>query len=240
MREKAHNNKDTQSLLKKGEDSVKSRFFSSMMLVMFLVVLLVPAQTGAAAGKELAAKPAVCLTPSMVELKSGMRKLWTDHVTWTRNYIVSAVAGAPDQQKVLDRLLKNQQDIGDAIKPYYGEEAGNKLAGLLREHILIAGKIVDAAKKGQQAEVDKLNKEWYRNADEIAQFLSSANPNWTNEELKKLLHTHLQLVTDAVTARIKQDWDGDILAFDKGINHILVLADTLSEGIIKQFPKKFQ
>lgn len=144
-----------------------------------------------------------------------------------------------DQEKVLVRLLKNQEDIGNAIKPYYGEAAGNKLAKLLKDHILIAGKIVGAAKSGDQANLKKFNTEWYKNADDIADFLSSANPNWNNKELKELLYMHLKLVTDQVVARIKKDWDAEIMAFDEGEDHIIKLADTLSKGIIKQFPKKF-
>jgi hypothetical protein len=176
----------------------------------------------------------------MVQLRDNLRKLWIDHVTWTRNYIVSAVAGSKDQAKVLERLLKNQQDLGNAIKPYYGEAAGNALAELLREHILIAGKIVDAAISGKKADVEKYNKEWYRNADDIAQFLSKANPNWSEKVLKDMMHVHLQLITEALTARLKKDWDGDIQAYDKGEEHMIRFADILSDGIVKQFPNQFK
>ncbi|AJS60590.1 hypothetical protein [Paenibacillus sp. IHBB 10380] len=181
-----------------------------------------------------------CVSPSQVKLKSDLRKLWIDHVVWTTNYIVSAVAGMEDQQKVLARLLRNQQDIGNAIKPYYGEAAGNKLAELLREHILIAGKIVDAAKAGNQKDVEKYNKEWHRNADDIAQFLSSANPNWSNKELRDMFYVHLQFVTDALMARINKDWDAYVVAFDKGEEHMIMFADVLAKGIIKQFPNQFR
>lgn len=178
-------------------------------------------------------------TPSMVSLMCGMRQLWIDHVVWTRNYIVSAVAGAADQKPVLARLLRNQQDIGNAVKPYYGEAAGNRLAELLREHILIAGKIVGAAKAGKQAEVAKLNKDWHRNADDIAKFMSRANPYWSEQELRNLLYTHLQLVSDAAVARIKKDYAADIQAYDKGVAHVLMIADATSSGIMKQFPNRF-
>ncbi|RCX17777.1 hypothetical protein DFP94_108138 [Fontibacillus phaseoli] len=208
-------------------------------MICLLTGLVSPAIVGAAQVEEPSVKN-ICISPAVFKLASEMRKLWIDHVVWTRNYIVSAVEGLQDQKPVLARLLKNQQDIGDAIKPYYGEAAGNKLAELLREHILIAGKIVDAAKSGQQAEVEKLNKEWYRNADDIIQFLTRANPYWTVKELQPIFYHHLQLVTDAVTARIKKDWDADIRAFDEGQKHILVLADVLSKGIIRQFPDKFK
>jgi hypothetical protein len=97
-----------------------------------------------------------CISQSAVQLKGDLRKFWIDHAVWTRNYIVSAIAGLEDQEKVLNRLLKNQEDIGNAIKSYYGEAAGNKLTELLREHILIAGKIVDAAKSGDQGKCEKI------------------------------------------------------------------------------------
>lgn len=181
-----------------------------------------------------------CLSPSKVKLKEDLRKLWIDHVVWTRNYIVSAISGLEDQQKVLERLLQNQQDIGNAFKPYYGEEEGNKLTELLREHILIAGKVIDAAKSGDQANFEKLNKEWYRNTDDLTKFLSSINPHWSEKVLRDMYYVHLQLITDDVTARLKKDWDAETIAFDKGLDHMIEFADILTDGIVKQFPDKFK
>ncbi|MGE7603520.1 glycosyltransferase [Peribacillus sp. NPDC097675] len=183
--------------------------------------------------------PRPCMDEASVQLQSAFRKLWIDHTIWTKSYIVSAISDLDDQEKVLTRLLKNQDDIGNAIKPFYGEDAGNKLAQLLREHIQLAGKVVEAAKSGNQATYKKYNAEWYKNADDIALFLSKANPNWSQEELKDLLYTHLQLLTDQVSARLKKDTEAEIIAFDKGEDHIIKLADVLTKGIIKQFPKKF-
>ncbi|MEX1028505.1 MAG: glycosyltransferase [Paenibacillaceae bacterium] len=220
-----------------------SKSMKCVVLVLAFAVALVPTRIEATGNDQVHVHVQAkqqCLSQSMVQLKGDMRKLWIDHVVWTRNYIVSAVAGASDQDKVLARLLKNQQDIGEAIKPYYGDAAGNKLAELLKEHILLAGKVLQAAKSGNQVDLAKYNKQWYANADEIAKFLSSANPNWSEKELKSLLYAHLKLVTDAVVARIKGDVDADILAFDQGEAHIIKLADILTEGIIKQFPKWFQ
>ncbi|MFC7319269.1 glycosyltransferase [Halobacillus campisalis] len=179
-------------------------------------------------------------SPSEVEFENEFRRLWIDHVLWTSNYITSATtAGAEDQEQVLTRLLKNQEDIGNAVKPIYGEEAGNKLTDLLKEHIAIAGQIVDAAKNNNEDMVNQLNKEWDRNADDIAAFLSEANPNLENEELKKLLYMHLELVTDDLMASLEKDWEARIIAIDEGVTHIIVMANAISEGIVKQFPEKF-
>ncbi len=141
---------------------------------------------------------------------------------WTSNYITSATtAGAEDQKQVLTRLLKNQEDIGNAVKPVYGEKAGKKLTNLLKEHIVIAGKIVDAAKGGNKALVNQLNKEWYRNADEIAAFLSGANPYLKNEDLKNLLYMHLKLVTNDLSASLAKDWNARIVSIDEGVRYYL-------------------
>ncbi|WP_090982806.1 glycosyltransferase [Paenibacillus sp. CF384] len=179
-------------------------------------------------------------TQSMVNLNKELRKLWGDHIYWTRAYIVSATEGLADRDKVLERLLRNQQDLGNAVKPYYGENAGNKLAELLREHILLAGQVLEAVKSGNQADLEKHTKAWYRNADDIAKFLSGANPNWTYKEIKDIMDRHLQFITVAVAARMKKDWNGDILAFDEGLAHMLMFADILTQGIVAQFPDKFK
>ncbi|MDP9574529.1 UNVERIFIED_ORG: hypothetical protein J2X74_000346 [Bacillus sp. 1751] len=180
------------------------------------------------------------VSQSQVKFENEFRSLWMDHVLWTSNYITSATtAGSEDQKQVLARLLKNQEDIGNAVKPIYGEKAGNKLTDLLKEHIVIAGKIVDAAKTGKKALVNQLNKEWYRNADDIAAFLSQANPYLKNEDLKKLLYMHLKLVTDDLSASLEKDWEARIVAIDEGVSHIILMADTISAGVVKQFPKKF-
>jgi len=211
------------------------------LLLTLAFALAISLTTSVASARPKASKQqgTICLSPAMVKLQGDMRKAWIDHTIWTKIYIVSALAGLPDQKDVLDRLLRNQQDIGDLIKPYYGEAAGNRLAELLREHILIAGKIVAAAKAGNQADVLKLEAEWHRNADEIAKFLSGANPNWSFKVLQDMLYTHLGLITEIVQDRLKGDWKADIAATDKNEIHMINFADILTKGIVKQFPERF-
>lgn len=184
--------------------------------------------------------PTMTYTKSVVDLNMGMRKLWEDHVFYTRNFIISALANLEDANKISERLLKNQDEIGNAVKVYYGEAAGNQLAGLLRDHILIAVEVVKAAKSGNDMELKKASDKWNANADDIAVFLSNANPNWPKQTLVDMLHKHLDLTTNEVVSRLKKDWPADIKAFDEGNDHILILSDTLSNGIVKQFPDKFR
>ena len=173
------------------------------------------------------------------DLRRDMRKLWEDHITWTRLYIVSAIADLPDKDATAKRLLQNQTDIGNAVKSFYGDTAGEKLTALLKDHILIAVDIVDAAKKGDAVKKDDAIRRWNANADDIATFLSGANPkNWPAVEMKKMMRDHLEATTAELVARLQKDWSADVASYDKVHNQILKMADMLSEGIAQQFPDK--
>ena len=170
-----------------------------------------------------------------------MRKLWEDHITWTRLVIISFDAGLPDFDAAVTRLLQNQTDIGDAIKPYYGDAAGNQLTNLLRQHILIAADLLADAKSGDSAKFAVDNRLWYANADEIAAFLNTANPKyWPLDEMRSMMHDHLDLTLAEAQARLNGDWTGDVAAYDAVHLEILSMADMLSSGIVQQFPAKFR
>lgn len=208
----------------------------SVALTVAAALLVSPAPVQASEHKKM---DKVVYTKSEVDLRNAMRQLWEEHIVYTRNFIISSVGDLEDTGKIAERLLRNQDDIGNAIKPIYGEEAGNKLAALLKEHILIAAEIVKTAKVGDSEGVAKGQKKWIGNADDIAVFLSGANPNWPVQTLKDMLYKHLAFTTTEVVSRLKKDWPADIEAYDKGHAHMLMFADILTEGIVKQFPKKF-
>jgi hypothetical protein len=179
------------------------------------------------------------LNESQCALRRGMEKLWSDHVWWTRQFIVSSIAGLPDAGIAAERLFKNQDDIGAAIVPYYGAQAGAQLAKLLREHISIAADIVKAAMAKDDAKVKELDATWHNNAQEIATFLSSANPNWPAQALTDMLYEHLKLTTQEVVDRLTANWTDDVANFDKIFEQARMMGKDLADGIIKQFPDKF-
>lgn len=176
----------------------------------------------------------------VAELRIALRELWVDHVVWTRQYIVAAVADAPDTDSAAQRLLKNQEDIGDAIKPFYGDEAGDKLTSLLKGHILIAVDLLNAAKAGDSAGLEAAENEWYENADDIATFLSDANPNWPKEHMVSMLNEHLVITKAEAVARLTGDYATDVATFDEIHRQAMIMADELADGIVKQFPEQFE
>jgi hypothetical protein len=188
----------------------------------------------------LAATAEAAVVPASVsDLRAGMRKLWEDHITWTRVYIIDALAGLPDADATAARLLRNQDDIGAAIVPYYGAAAGTKLTALLKDHIMIATEVLKAAKAGNNAQVTAQQARWSANADEIAAFLASANPAWPRATVRDGLQKHLDFTTTEVVSRLHSDWAADIAAYDANHDHMLMFSDMLTDGIVRQFPAKF-
>ena len=174
-------------------------------------------------------------------LHDGMRKLWEQHVAWTRLTIVSFAANTPDLPATQARLLRNQTDIGNAIKPYYGRAAGNQLTGLLREHITGAVAVLQAAKAGDTAALAAAKDAWYANGRQIADFLNAANPrNWPRATLRSMMRTHLDQTIQEAVAQLTGDYAASVRMYDEIEDHILTMADTLSSGIIAQFPRRFR
>jgi hypothetical protein len=165
-----------------------------------LALLLSPGHTHEAVARTHA------LSPKAVALTMRMAKLWEDHVTWTRMVIVDFAAGLPDLETAEARLLRNQRDLGDAIGPYYGAAAAAMLTSLLRTHILEAIPVLEAAKAGDTAALDRALDTWYRNANEIAAFLSHANPrSWPLSMTTRMMKRHLNLTTAEAAARLRGD-----------------------------------
>jgi hypothetical protein len=206
------------------------------------LLMLTTALTACASAPETVqaqhAQPA-SMSMNALELRLGMRDLWADHVIWTRNYIVAAVADDPSAATALTRLMKNQEDLGNAINPYYGAPAGAQLTKLLKDHIGIAGELVTAAKAKDAARQKDADQRWHQNAAEIATFLSGANPNWKRADLVNMLNEHLALTTREATMRLQRNWTEDTATFDKILDQSMMMADALSDGVIRQFAARF-
>lgn len=173
----------------------------------------------------------------------AMRMLWEDHIVWTRQFIVSAAtqeSNLDDIGPTTDRLLANQADIGNALRPFYGDSAADQMTELLREHILTAADLVFAAKAGDSTAVDAAATAWYANADQIATALHDLNPrHWPLDDMKAHMKDHLDLTLAEAVARLEGRYADDIRAYDEIHDQILAMADMLSDGIIAQFPNKF-
>ena len=186
-----------------------------------------------------AASVSTDVSPAQAALQDGMRTLWFQHMEWTYATVAAFAAGSKGLQPTLDRLLANQTQIGDAIKPYYGDEAGTALTTLLKAHINGAVPILVAAKAGNTADLNKSVAAWYVNAKEIADFLAKANPQWPKADMEDMMKGHIDQTLVYATAQLQGRYAASITAYGEAEAHMVEMADMLTAGIVKQFPDKF-
>ncbi len=214
-----------------------------LALVLALLAWAVPrseAQPARSTAVPHAAAPAHQASKARLELHDQMRKLWEDHVTWTRLAIVTFADGSDGFGATAQRLLQNQADIGETVGAYYGSSAGQALTGLLEDHITIAVELLTTAKAGDAAAFDEARARWYANADDIADFLSAANPrSWPREVMRADMRAHLDQTLAEAAAELGGDYAASIAAYEDIHEHILMMADMLTDGIVAQFPSRF-
>ena len=217
----------------------------TVLIAVLAATLTLTAGRGAAHASDAAghdhARPAGLPTAAQVAFHDQMRKLWEDHVTWTRLAIVTFADGSGGFSATATRLLQNQADIGNAVAPFYGAAAGQHLAGLLHDHITIAVQLLQDAKAGNTGAFNTAKASWYDNANQIADFLSAANPrSWPDAVMRASMKEHLdQTLTEAVD-ELNGNYPASVTDYEAIHLHILAMADLLSSGIIRQFPARFR
>lgn len=180
------------------------------------------------------------MTEAQVAFHDQMRKLWEDHVTWTRLAIVAFADGSAGFDATAARLMKNQEDIGDAIKPFYGQAAGDQLTALLKDHIGIAVELLQAGKAGDNGAFQTAKATWYANADDIADLLAGANPRyWPQDTMRAAMKAHLDQTLAEASHELTGEYTQSVADYDEIHHHILGMADVLSAGIIRAFPSRF-
>jgi hypothetical protein len=225
-------------------DSQRSRVRLSVAAAVLLCAAMLAVALWRSAGAQAETRTHMdmsgAVTARQLAFRDSMRVLWEQHVAWTRLAIVSFNGGNADLTATERRLLRNQVDIGNAVKPFYGRSAGDRLTGLLRQHILIAVDILVDVKAGHSHALDADLGRWYANANTIAAFLHRANPhNWPLRAMRAMMHRHLKLTTAEAVAELSGRYPRSVAAYDSVEREILGMADMLSTGIIKQFPGRF-
>lgn len=168
------------------------------------------------------------------------RKLWEDHITWTRVVIVVILDGRPAAEinAYVARLLQNPQDMAQALQPFYGSSAA-VLGSLIIDHLVIAKMILDTAHAG--GDISGLVQQWYENAHAIAVQMSGMNPQfWPLQETEKMWVDHLDATLEEAVDHLTGNYAAEVAAYDKVHDLALEMADMFSDGVIAQFPQFFR
>jgi len=210
----------------------KVRFLFLAIVIMGIIPVFITAS-------QYLPKPQTTASSQECNLRLTLNQLWTDHVMWTRLVIISALTRLNDVEIAKGRLLQNQVDLGNAITPFYGPQAGNQFALLLRQHILIAIDLVGALLTNNRTHVDNLNQQWHSNANDIASLLSQVNHYWDRKDLIGMFYQHLQLTAQEIQYRLQENWQSDAINFDQIVAQAQMMAQTFADGIIRQFSQRF-
>lgn len=167
-----------------------------------------------------------------VDLKTTMRKLFFDHSVYTSFVIKSITSHNDDTSALLPRLLNNQKEIGDQLKPYIGTAMGNKLTKVLTEHIKLAGEVIKAA-KNNDPKLEQAKAKLFKNSDEVAAVLTSLNPAMLPyEETQEMFRVHNEFVLNMCIARLQKNYKQEIKLYDAYINEILMMSDMIVDAVI--------
>ena len=176
----------------------------------------------------------------VAETKAALRDLWVGHIFWVRGVVFTTFAkNKPAATAAEQAVVANAKDIAGAIAPFYGQPASDKLFSLLAGHYGAIKEYLEAAVKKNAAAESKATDHLTANAQEIAAFLSGANPNLPKETLEELLLAHgghhLQQIQEVQAGQ----YDKEIGTWSAMKGHIYVIADALTDALAKQFPEKF-
>src|SRR6185503_9921340 len=208
--------------------------FASIFRLMFSAVFILTLVASSAV--PALAQPLTAKKVSQLAYHDEWRKLWEDHITWTRVVIIGILDGLPGTDTYVGRLLQNYEDMEDALAPYYGDEA-EVLGDLIKDHLVIAANILTALNNGQPTDAQIAS--WYANAHDIAVQMNKMNPkSWPLEETEQMWTDHLDATLAEAVDHFTGDFAGEVAAYDQVHDMALEMADFFSNGVMQQFPSR--
>ena len=176
-----------------------------------------------------------------VQTDMALRDLWLEHVFWTRNVTLETLAGnAAGAAAAEQNVVKNAKNIAAAMEPFYGKAASEKLFDLLAGHYTAVKHYLEAVHTNNPQEQDTARERMAENAEKIAVFLSSANPNLPTEALRGMLLAHGGHHIQQIQQLRDKQYNEEAQTWDTMKNHMYAIADALAGALAKQFPAKFR
>jgi len=175
------------------------------------------------------------LDQNVEELVSDFRKLWEQHANWTAMVMLGITHDLPETELMAQRLLRNPLDFAAAMQPFFGDEAARNFANLLTQHLMLADELMRAAKAGDSNRAADADRRWRQNAEDMADFLASINPEWHEDDWDAMFEEHLDLISANMADLLSGNYEESIRGFDDIGDQALEMADAMSDGIIMQF-----
>jgi len=179
-------------------------------------------------------------SPKIAQTDAALRDLWVGHVFWVRGVVVATLAGNKEAATAAENeVVANAKQIAASIEPFYGKAASDKLFGLLAGHYGATKQYLEATAAGNQEKQDAAMKSLKGNVEEIAVFLSGANPNLPHDAVKELFLAHLAHHQQQIQQLHNKQYQQEAKTWEAMKAHMYGIADALTGALAKQFPAKF-
>jgi hypothetical protein len=176
----------------------------------------------------------------VADIKAAMRDLWTGHIFWIRNVVWdNAAHNAAARDAAEQEVVVNAKNIANTITPFYGEQASEKLFSLLAGHYGAVKEYSEATVSENRLQQDAALTHLAANADEIAVFLSGANPHLPQDTVRGLIAAHGAHHVLQITQLKEKDYVHEGETWKVMKRHVYVIADALTMALATQFPSKF-
>ena len=181
----------------------------------------------------------VVVTPVEESIWLQLRTVGQEKVFWTRTAITAIIQGDGEKDPVINRLLRTSKDISETLIPYLGKAAAGKYGALIEENLNTTLELATATKDGNQTALKNANSRWYKNTDEIALYENTTVPTLSLNDRKAMWYEHINLTTKETNELLNKDYTASIDTTDRIEEQANLMSDSLANGIILQFPKKF-
>jgi hypothetical protein len=174
------------------------------------------------------------------DLREGLNALFGEHAMLAAAATGAALGGREAEFTASAAALDaNSVDIAKAIGSVYGAGAEQAFLPLWRRHI---GFVVDytvGLATGDRAKQDKGVSDLLGYTQDLAAFLSSANPNLPKAAVADLVKGHILSLKEVIDAQAAKDPARAATALRKAYSHMHMIADPLADAIVKQFGDRF-
>ena len=177
---------------------------------------------------------------NLTDTKAMMRNLWAGHIFWIRNVVLDNAIGIPEARNIAEQeVVNNAKQIASTLSPFYGELASENLFTLLADHYGAITEYADATVVGNTLQQEVALAHLSSNADNIAAFLSGANPYLSKDGVRGLIAAHGSHHVAQIIQLQEHDYSSEAQTWKVMRKHADVIADTLTTALAQQFPAKF-
>jgi hypothetical protein len=212
-----------------------SKLFQSMTVLALSIILL--AGLVVSTGEARAAGDANPVREA--EMKQTYRELWLGHIYWVQHAVLGNATHSLAQRDAAKKEVDaNTKQLAEMLIPFYGEARSQKFLSLLDINISAVREYSEATVADNKSKQDAALARLASNSEDFGTFFSGINPYLPESAVRGLIAAHGAHHVLQINQYKKKDYAHLDETWKLMRDHVYVIADTLMDAILKQFPDK--